>query len=295
MRGLLLRAGLNAADWAARLLPSSVAYPVADLVGRAWHRWAPGRRRLVAENLARIRAWQGQPVEGREFRRLVERAFVEHARYWLEVFRVRHYPEQRFREMLLPVGWESLQPVFATGAVVAVPHLGNFEPFAHFMESEGISGVGPVEEVEPKELYDFLVRQRLVGGRAIRLIPLSESLRPMLAALRKGEIVGIAADRDLGGDGIEIPMFGHLTTIPPGPATLALRTGRPLLVARALRVGPDRFTATAWPVEAQRTGDRRADAEALSRAMVARFEQVIAEAPEQWFAVFQPIWKDQRS
>jgi lauroyl/myristoyl acyltransferase len=76
---------------------------------------------------------------------------------------------------------------------------------------------------------------------------------------------------------------------------MALRTGRPLLVARALRVGPDRFTATAWPVEAQLTGDRRADAEALSRAMVARFEKAIAEAPEQWFAVFQPIWKDQRS
>jgi KDO2-lipid IV(A) lauroyltransferase len=295
MRSILLRAGLRTADLVAGALPSAIAYPLADLLGRAWHRFATDRRALVAENLRRVCAARGEPTQGREFRRLVERAFIEHARYWMEVFRLRHYPDERFAEMLQPVNWEELRHVLATGAVVAIPHLGNFEPFAHLLEAEGISGVAPVEEVEPKELYEFLVRQRLVGGRAVRLIPSGESLRPMLAALRRGQIVGIAADRDLSGDGIEVPMFGHLTTIPPAPATLALRTGRPLLVARALRIGPDRFTAAAWPVDVELTGDRHTDVEALTRALTARFEEAIGEAPEQWFAVFQPIWKDQRS
>ena len=90
-------------------------------------------------------------------------------------------------------------------------------------------------------------------------------------------------------------MFGHRTTLPAGPATLALRTGKPLFVARAVREGPDRFAAAAWRVEVPPTGDRRADAEALTRAMAARFEQVIGEAPEQWFGAFQPVWTDQRA
>lgn len=296
MRGLLLRAGLHAADAVAHRLPTAVAYPLADLAGRAWYRMAGAERRaLVAENLRRVRAAQGLPAEGRELRRVVERAFVEHARYWLEIFRIRHYPEERFAEMLTAEGWDQLAPVFASGAVVAVPHLGNFEPFAHFLESRGVSGLSPVEETEPKELYDFLVEQRLVGGRSIRLVPLSQSVRPMLAALREGQVVALAADRDLAGDGVPVNLFGHATTLPAGAATLSLRTGRPFLVARALRLGPDRFTATAWPIEVERTGDRRADTEALTRAMAAGFERAIAEAPEQWFGAFQPIWLDQRS
>ena len=296
MRGLFLRAGLHAADFVARLLPSGIAYPLADLAGRAWSRLAaPDRRALLAENLRRVHAAQGVPVEDRELRRLVERAFVEHARYWLEVFRVRHYPEERFAAMLVAEGWEDLAPIFSSGAVVAVPHLGNFEPFAHFLESRGIAGLSPVEETEPKELYDFLVARRLVGGRGIRLVPLSQSVRPMLAALRDGQVVALAADRDLAGDGVPVTLFGHPTTLPAGAATLSLRTGRPLLVARALRLGPDRFTATAWPVEVELSGDRRADTEALTRAMAAGFERAIAEAPEQWFGAFQPIWLDQRS
>lgn len=294
MRGPILRAGLHAVDFVARLLPSWLAYALADLLGRAWHRFAPGRRALVADSLGRIQAWRGAPAEGRAFRRMVERAFIEHARYWVEVFRLRHYPEERFAAMLRAVGWSELQPAFSGGLVVAVPHMGNFEPFAHFMASHDISGISPVEETEPKELYDFLVTRRLVGGKAIRLVPLSRAVKPMLAALRDGEIVALAADRDLAGDGVPVTLFGHETTLPAGPATLSLRTGRPLYVARALREGPDRFTATAWPVSIQPSGNRRADVEALTRALAAEFERVIAEAPEQWFAVFQPVWKDQR-
>jgi KDO2-lipid IV(A) lauroyltransferase len=295
MRGLVLRTGLHAADLVARLLPSWLAYGLADLLGRAWHRFAPGRRAVVAENLARIQAWRGGPTDGRAFQRLVELAFVEHARYWLEVFRLRHYPEESFERMLRVDGWDELRSAFGAGLIVAVPHMGNFEPFAHFMASHGISGMSPVEETKPKELYDFLVTRRLVGGLAIRLVPLSQAVRPMLAALRDGEIVALAAERDLAGDGVPVTMFGHPTTLPTGPATLALRTGRPLYVARALREGPDRFSATAWPVSVEPSGNRRADVETVTRALAEHFERIIAEAPEQWFGAFQPYWTDQRS
>lgn len=298
MSGLLRRIGLplllRLADATAAMLPSRAAYALADLGGRAWHRWSPARRRVVEANLARVCAATGRPTDGPAFRRLVRTAFVEHARYWLEVLRVHHYSESRIDAMLEAEGWETLAPILRSGCVVAVPHLGNFEPFGHFIASHGIAGVAPVEETEPKELYRFLLQRRIVGGRGIRLVPLSESMRPMLAALRDGQVVALAADRDLAGDGMRVELFGHETTVPLGPAVLALRTGRPLLVARAVRVGRDRFSATAWPVWAERSGDRQADAAALTRAMVQRFEAVIAETPEQWFGAFQPIWLDQR-
>jgi len=42
------------------------------------------------------------------------------------------------------------------------------------------------------------------------------------------------------------------------------------------------------------SGDRRADAAELTRAIAARFEVDIGAAPEQWWGAFQPYWPDLR-
>ena len=49
--------------------------------------------------------------------------------------------------------------------------------------------------------------------------------------MRDNEVVCLLADRDLTGDGVEVEFFGERTTLPGGPALLALRGGAPLLPA----------------------------------------------------------------
>jgi lauroyl/myristoyl acyltransferase len=293
MRSLLLRFGLDVADLLVRSLPRGVAYPVADLAGRAWYRSAPARRALVAENLARVCAATGRPTSGRAFRRLVKRAFVEHARMYLETLRAPHYPDAKIDDIVRAEDWERWQRVMRGGAVVATAHFGSFEPFGHLVAARGISGVAPVEEIEPRALYEFLLSRR-AAGRGVVGIPLSRALRRMVETLRAGQIVAIAADRDLAGDGIPVQIFGHPTTLPAGPAALSLLTGRPLMLATCQRLGPERFLGRGWAVEAELTGNRQADTAALTRALAAGYEQAIAVAPEQWFAMFQPYWSDQR-
>jgi lauroyl/myristoyl acyltransferase len=294
MRGLLLRVGLNLADLVARSLPRGVAYALADLAGRAWHRFAPGRRALVAENLARVCAATGRPTSGRAFRRMVARAFVGHARYYLELLRAPHYPEDRIDEIVRAEDWDRWEAVLRGGAVVAFPHFGSFPPFGHLLAAHGLRGVAPVEEVRPRELYDFLAARR-AAGKSVEMIPISRARRRMVETLRAGDVVAIAADRDLKGDGIQVEIFGHPTTLPAGPAALSLMTGRPLILAACTREAPERFVGRAWAVEAELTGDRRADTAALTRALAARLEEAIAPNPEQWWATFQPYWSDQRA
>jgi len=294
MRGTALRVGLTLADFIARSLPRGAAYALADLAGRAWHRLAPGRRALVTDNLRRIAAATGRPTSGRAFRWLVEQAFIGHARYWLEILRSPHYKAADIDHIVHIEDWQSWEPIMRGGAVVAVPHLGNFEPYGHFVAAHGLGGVAPVEETNPPELFEFL-RARRASGKGVDVIPLSHAFRPMLAALRNNQIVALVADRDLTGDGLPVTMFGHATTLPAGPATLALRTGKPLVMARVLRTGPDRFSVRATAVEAPRTGHTAADVAALTVALAALFEAAISEAPEQWWAAFQPFWTDQRT
>jgi KDO2-lipid IV(A) lauroyltransferase len=291
--GIALRVGLRIADLAARSLPTAVAYWLADLVGRAWHRLARDRRALVTETMGRISAATGRPASPRALRRLVEAAFIGHARYWLEVLRAPHYPDDQLDQIIHVEEWARWEPVLRSGVVIAVPHLGNFEPYGHFIAGQGLRGVAPVEEIRPRELYEFL-RARRAGGVGVEIVPLRHAYRRMLGALRDGEVVAMVADRDLAGDGIKVTMFGHETTLPAGPATLALRTGKPLVMARVLRTGPERFSVRAVPVEAERTGHVATDVAALTTALAGCFETAVAEAPDQWWASFQPYWTDQR-
>jgi len=66
-------------------------------------------------------------------------------------------------------------------------------------------------------------------------------------------------------------------------------------VAATWRIGPERFNARAWLIEAEPGGDRRAEVGALTEAMGRRFEEAIGSNPEQWFGAFQPIWPEERA
>ncbi|MEP7040261.1 MAG: hypothetical protein ABI864_01675 [Chloroflexota bacterium] len=285
----MLGVGLRAADLVARILPRGMAYALADLIGRAWHRFAPSRRALVTANLARVSAATGRPTSGRAFRRLVRQAFVEHARYYLELLRIPHGSIEQVGAMVTLEDWERWEPILREGAVVASLHVGNPEPYGSFLAAHGLHAVVPVEEIRPKALFDFLFARR-GSGRGATMVPLSKARRPLLEELRNGGIAGLIADRNLSGKGHPTLLFGALTSLPAGPASLALMSGRPLVTAACWRVGEERFNARAWLIEVDLSGDRRADAAALTDAMARRMEEAISLAPEQWFAIFQPIW-----
>lgn len=291
MGGLLLGVGLRAADLVARLLPIRTAYALADLAGMAWYRLASRRRALVSANLARVSAATGRPASGTALRRMVRQAFVEHARYYLEMLRIPHTSIDQGIAMVTVDEWERWEPVLRGGAVVATLHFGNPEPYGAFVAAEGLHGVAPVEEIRPRALFEFLLARRATG-RGIRVVPLSQARRPLMEELRNGGIAALVADRNIAGRGHPTSLFGAQTRLPTGPASMALTSGRPLVVAACRRVGPERFNARAWLIEAELTGDRRADVAALTEAMARRMEEAIADAPEQWFAAFQPIWDE---
>ncbi len=289
----MLRLELELADRIVSALPSRAAYALADLLGAAWYRIAADRRRLVAANLSRVCEATGRPTRGRPFRELVKAAFRNHARYYVELLRAPHYPRAEITSMVEVPQWPAFEAVLRGGPGMLVSsHLGNFEPFGSFMAAHGFRPLAPVEEIEPPELFAFLAARR--GGASVELIPLSRARKALSTKLRAGGTVGIIGDRDLNGDGLGVTMFGHPTTIPMGPAALAVTHGAAVIVGRCLRTGPDRFLADGEILELPSTGNRRADTERLTAILAARFERDIGEAPEQWWGAFQPFWPDLR-
>jgi phosphatidylinositol dimannoside acyltransferase len=290
----MLRLALEVADRVVAALPSRAAYALADFAGDLWRRFAPARRRLVAANLERVCAATGRPTRGPEFDGLVRAAFRNHARYYVELLRAPHYPIDRIDQYVDVPQWDTFGPLLRGGpAMLLSSHLGNFEPFGMFVAANGLRALSPIEEIEPRALYEFIAARR--GASHVELVPLGEAGRAIVKRLRGGGLVGIIADRDLAGDGQPVTMFGHPATMSPGPASLAVAHRVGLVVGRCLRVGPDRFRGEGQVLEIPDSGDRRADTAVLLERIAACFERDIGEAPDQWWGAFQPFWPDLRS
>jgi len=113
--------------------------------------------------------------------------------------------------------------------------------------------------------------------------------------LRDNRIVCLLSDRDLTGDGVEVEFFGERTTLPAGPATLAIRTGAALLPV-AVYFGPGRGHkgVVHAPIETSRAGGLRDDIARITQCLAQEFEILIREAPEQWH-LLQPNWPSDRA
>jgi lauroyl/myristoyl acyltransferase len=288
---MLLRLGLELADRVVTALPARVVYGLADLLGDAWRRLAPGRRRLVAANLARVCEATGRPTRGAEFNALLRAAFRNHARYYAEVLRAPHYDPKRIAEIVAVPEWDAFRAVLEAGPSLLVSaHLGNFEPFGIYLATNGLPALAPIEEIEPRALFEFLAARR--GGSKVELVPLRTSRSALSRRLREGGVVGLLGDRVVAGHGQPVTVFGHTASIPNGPAMLAVTHGATVIVGRCLRTGPDRFEAEGEIIGPLDSGDRRADIATLTERFAARFERDIAAAPEQWWGAFQPFWPD---
>jgi KDO2-lipid IV(A) lauroyltransferase len=114
----------------------------------------------------------------------------------------------------------------------------------------------------------------------------------VLRALRANEVVCLLCDRDLDRTGVEVEFFGERTTLPPGPATLSLRTGAALLPVAVYfteRLN-GHHAIIRPPISLPRSGDGlRADVARTTQYLAHELEFLIRRAPEQWH-MFQPNW-----
>jgi len=274
-------------------VPEPIALGIARVVGDVLHQVRRDSRRNVERNLRRV---VGHDLDQASLDRWSHRAFRAYARYWVEGARL---PSTSRREVLqrfvVVEGFEHLVEGMASGngVVLALPHVGSWEYGGTFLAAVGYPMTSVAERLEPPELYDYFVDQRAAMG--LTIVPLdAASGGTVMRTLRDGGLVGLLCDRDLLGNGIDVEFFGEKTTMPAGPATLAMRTGATLLTA-AVYSGPgqDHHAVVGGPIDLTRSGSLRSDVSRVTQDIADRFEALIRRAPEQWH-VFQPLWSADR-
>lgn len=245
------------------------------------------RRRQVVRNLRRVRP----DLDGAALEDAVNGVFESYARYWVESFRLPGTPVAEIDAGFSAEGFEHVDSAIddGGGVILALPHLGGWEWAAFWLTGVRHFGVTAVAEaLDPPDLGRWFVGLRESLG--MEVVPLGPGAgRASLRALHDNRILCLVCDRDLEGNGVEVSFFGEKTTLPGGPATLALRTGAPLVPAAVYFDGPGHHAVVEPPLPAERQGSLRDDVGRVTQALADRLEALISRAPEQWH-LLQPNW-----
>jgi KDO2-lipid IV(A) lauroyltransferase len=274
----------------ARALPTRTGRLLAAWGGALAYHVSRGTRAVVAANQAQV---LGRRPDDPMVVASTKEAFRLYGRFWFDAFHVIDWSNERMRREFV---WDGMEHVAAaraagTGAICVMPHIGNWDAAGKAMVAHGHPVVAVAEHLRPQRLYELFLRQRReLGMEPIGLVEGGQVGRQLAAALAANKVVALVADRDLSGRGVEVEMFGASRRIPPGPALLSISSGAPILLCDVYQTR-DGWRCVLHPLdEPPRTGDRRADVTAMTRALAAAFEQAISAAPPDWH-LFQPAWE----
>lgn len=268
-------------------LPPRIGYWLATWTGRLLYNLSPRLRHAVTDNIRHV---VGPEPDESEVQALVRQTCVNLNKGHFDLFRVRRLSADEIEEMVQAEGWENLEQVLAQGrgAIIFSAHVGNVDLVVQLSVIRGIPAITPVQRIEPERLFQYTMSLRTSHG--LKMIPTDKPMFGLLRALKRGEIVGLAADRDVAESGRVVDFFGSPTRLPDGPVRLALRTGVPLVPAFAHRLPDNSFRVRIEPpLELTRTEDVESDVAAGMEMVVTAMERHIAQHPEQWLVATR-IW-----
>lgn len=218
-------------------------------------------------------------------------AYSSYARYWVEAFALPSLSVAQLSERTEFEGLENLELAIeeGRGVIVIMPHLGNWDWGAAWMAPRTPPITAVVERLGSPDVAEWFFRYRSEYGITPLFMDEATPVR-LLAVLARGEILVLAADRDISGSGMNVPFLSSHQRIPLGPALLALRSGAPVVTGGAY------FTRTGHRIEfgpalvpSEYTGEGFRDRlHTLTEEIAKRLSAAIEKAPHQWH-MFQPL------
>jgi KDO2-lipid IV(A) lauroyltransferase len=286
----LVSLGFGAGWSAVRRMPEKTAYSLFDRVADTmWSRRGSSVLRLES-NLRRV----VPDADDAEIRVLSRQGMRSYMRYWCDAFRLPGWSRERILDSIRIIDDHHLADALATGrgAVVALPHMGNWDHAGAWATLAHSPVVTVAERLKPEDLFEkFLAFRR---GLGMDVIPLTggEPVFPYLSQkLREGNLIALLGDRDLSNSGVPVRFFGSKAKFPAGPAALAVDTGAVLLTAQLYLEDGRNVVRFHPPVEVPAEGERSRRIFRATQLVADQIEVSIRERPTDWH-MLQRLWVD---
>ena len=282
LRNTLVR-GIYRFGWrvAARLPTRLVAVIISVVSWVAWQR-SDTHTRNLRRNLTYA---TGSPVNDD----LLRAAIKSYFRSFYEVLALPAWSATEIRRRISVVNEHVLRDAYAgSGAVVALPHSGNWDLAGAWACVTGMPVTTVVEQLPPDEFAAFLAFRERLGMQVLSHRD-PEVLTTLMGAIRRRRVVSLVADRDLARTGVPVSWRGQPITMPAGPALVARRTGAALLPAVCQFTDDGMAILIGDPIQPQPGRDGLI---AMMQQVADFFADTIAKHPQDWH-MMQPFFFDQ--
>lgn len=264
-------------------IPLGVVFRLGGLLGLAAWAVLPRYRRLTRRNLTIA---FGQDLPPRRLRRMTREHFRRLGANILSSPRLARMPEDAVRSRVEMIGLDGLRATIARGrgVVMAINHIGNWELYAQLLGHIRGTPVGTVFQSQRNKYINRLIdrdRRRL----GLETFDRRDGYVGAADMISRGGILAILVDQHAGDAGLWTPLFGKLASTSPLAATLARRTGAPLISVAIHTVGTAR-----WRCEIEPPFEPEGSVAEISRQLNQILEKQIRFSPPDWFWVHNR-WK----
>ena len=274
------RAGLYRLVETLSVLPRALRLSVARRVGQVAPRFLPVERRAIRKALGAITGASAGRLD-----ELTVALFRDFAMCFTDLVSTNRQPAARLSGLIGSVTGAEVFDTLPGGIVSVTAHVGNWELAGRLLANRLARRTHVVVSPEEAPELQRWVRRDGEGMRFVSRARPSVGVE-LVAAVRRGEVVALQADRALGNGGdVWISFFGVPAPFPLGPFVLARAAGVPVVPAFCVLGRRYRYDVRiATPI---RVG--RGEEAAAARAWVALLESVVREHPTQWFNFFD-VW-----
>jgi KDO2-lipid IV(A) lauroyltransferase len=167
------------------------------------------------------------------------------------------------------------------GVITIVPHMGNWELPPRYLLNTGVVVHAVSRRQRQAWVRNIVSDFRKANG--IREIDKRNALRPVITALKHGDVVCMLIDQHSWKDSVETTFMGRPAMTVASPALLALRTGCAVILIASLRKPDGRvIMAASEIIETINTGDRAKDIQTNTQRYVDVIERYVRRSPQSW-------------
>ncbi|MCD6287762.1 MAG: lysophospholipid acyltransferase family protein [Candidatus Hydrogenedentes bacterium] len=287
MVGLFEAGSIHTIGFFVRLMPASLAYGFARILGAAVYALDATHRKITHDNLLLV---YGAEMPVSERRKIARSMFCHMAMNAIEFLRIPLIKKKKLDEIVSIEGRDNLDSVLkkGKGAIFISGHFGNWELLGPLGSLLGVNISLVVQPIKAQsQVDDIVTAYRSFHGTGI--IRKKMAALPIMRQLARGNCVGILIDQRTRRNAVMLDFLGHPASMTTVPAEIAARNGTPVMPVFALRDRPGHIKLIfGKEIEIRKTSDPEADAIENTRRFQKVIEDQIRAYPEQW------LWAHER-
>lgn len=239
------------------------------------------RRKIVEQNLLHILGKHAGKVA---LRRYLRNTFRNFTCCLIDFLRMPYLSSAEIGDMVESQGIENAFTALQLkkGLMVITLHVGNWDLGCCHLSLAKLPVVAVAEDTAPDMLEFYRQRRELFGAK---IISAKSSSFAFAKPIKENRVLILASDRDITNSGVRTTFFDGFRSVPTGPERLAKALKVPITFGYMVLNSKKSFRYLVV-IEPHRFIDKD---ESLTELMVKKFEQIIRQYPDQWFA-FQHEW-----